>query len=428
MPKRFLVLHAVSLLSIAAAPLVAVAADDAAQDAKDKPKARKTPAIQVLEETPRKPSQPAKRLAIGDEAPALDIEHWFSGEKDDRDAMATFEDGQIYVVEFWATWCGPCVTQMPHIAEIQQQYADDLTVISVSDESVVRIEQFLEREVPNDEEERTYGELTSAYALATDPDESVYRDYMRAAGENGIPTAFVVGKTGEIEWIGHPAVIEEPIEKLIDGTWNRDAYREQREIMTELQTVVRNGRLSPEEQLAKLDALAERATEPRAVATIAFYRSQIKSQVVVGKALAGDEAARQELLDGITDDPESMQTIVMSVIQASSGDVSKIDPELLDAIEARGEEMAETEPTFNLNLLQLALFRNDTDRAAKLLAAVREVEAFSTMGGFFDRIEQQLELMKASQLRQAEAKKAAGKKAKAEADGKSVEDAKTKSD
>lgn len=39
----------------------------------------------------------------------------------------------------------------------------------------------------------------------SDPDGSVTKDYYEAAGPNGIPVAFIVGKTGEIEWIGTPA-------------------------------------------------------------------------------------------------------------------------------------------------------------------------------------------------------------------------------
>ena len=30
----------------------------------------------------------------------------------------------MYVVEFWATWCGPCIVMMPHMSHLQQEYRD----------------------------------------------------------------------------------------------------------------------------------------------------------------------------------------------------------------------------------------------------------------------------------------------------------------
>ena len=43
------------------------------------------------------------------------------------------EDDKIYVVNFWATWCAPCIKELPYFQELDQQYADDkLEVILVS--------------------------------------------------------------------------------------------------------------------------------------------------------------------------------------------------------------------------------------------------------------------------------------------------------
>ena len=57
-------------------------------------------------------------LTIGDEAPALQVDHWFTGNANERDARATFKDGTVYVIEFWASWCAPCIEQMPHLAKL----------------------------------------------------------------------------------------------------------------------------------------------------------------------------------------------------------------------------------------------------------------------------------------------------------------------
>lgn len=169
----------------------------------------------------------ATELTIGSKAPAIDVEHWMGDGEGKMPAVTGFEAGKVYVVEFWATWCPPCVASMPHLAEMQKQYKDKgVRIVSISDEDLETVTKFLEKKVPNTEEQ-TYGQLTSAYSLTTDPDQSVFNDYMVAAGQNGIPTAFVVGKTGLVEWIGHPMSMDDVIEEVVADQWDRVAFAEQ---------------------------------------------------------------------------------------------------------------------------------------------------------------------------------------------------------
>ena len=51
--------------------------------------------------------------------------------------------GKIVLIEFWATWCGPCLEAMPHLKQLQQQHAQQLQVITVTDETPKRINQYL---------------------------------------------------------------------------------------------------------------------------------------------------------------------------------------------------------------------------------------------------------------------------------------------
>jgi thiol-disulfide isomerase/thioredoxin len=146
-----------------------------------------------------------------------------------------FAPGNVYVVEFWATWCGPCIQSMPHLAELQKEYANQgVQIISVSDEDLETVEGFLDRDVrgratdgEDETQPRTYRDLTSAYCLTTDPDGSAYADYMQAAGRGGIPNAFIVGKDAKIEWIGHPMEMDEPLRAVVTDSWDREAYIEQ---------------------------------------------------------------------------------------------------------------------------------------------------------------------------------------------------------
>lgn len=194
-------------------------------------------------------------LTIGSPAPQLDIEHWIQDGSGHFAKVSEFEADRVYIVEFWATWCGPCIASMPHIAEIQEKYADrGVQVVSITREDVETVEKFLDREIRGAEDSegengpKTYRDLTSGYCLTADPDNSSSNDYMRAAGQSGIPCAFIVGKDAKIEWIGHPMSMDEPLEKIVSDQWNRDEYaaqfvakREARSMLSRVSLLTRKG-------------------------------------------------------------------------------------------------------------------------------------------------------------------------------------------
>ena len=49
------------------------------------------------------------------------------------------------------------------------------------------------------------------------------KNWMRAAGQDGIPTAFIVNKEDKIAWIGHPSEMDEPLDKIVTGSWDLQA-------------------------------------------------------------------------------------------------------------------------------------------------------------------------------------------------------------
>lgn len=169
-----------------------------------------------------RPADAEPTLGIGSDAPALDIAHYFH----DNDTKVTkFKKGNVYVVEFWATWCPPCVASMPHLSELQTKFRNKkVQIISITDEDVETVEEKLEQ--PHPQADGTYAEVTAAYTLTADPDGSSGVDYMEASNQRGIPTSFIVGKTGLIEWIGHPMELDEPLAAVVDGSWDREAFKE----------------------------------------------------------------------------------------------------------------------------------------------------------------------------------------------------------
>ena len=173
-------------------------------------------------------------MTVGSKAPALDIAHWLSDGNGTFSEVRTFESGKVYVIEFWATWCGPCVASMPHLSELQKKYAGQkVQIISVSEEDITTVNEFLKNKVAGTTE--TYQELTSHYCLASDPDGSVQNAFLKASQQNSIPTAFIVGKDGRIEWIGHPVEMEQPLKAIVDDQWDRERFAAQFKIQQEIE-------------------------------------------------------------------------------------------------------------------------------------------------------------------------------------------------
>ncbi len=53
--------------------------------------------------------------------------------------------GKVILINFWATWCGPCRVEIPYLIELQRQYADDLVVLGVSvDDTAEKLRPYAE--------------------------------------------------------------------------------------------------------------------------------------------------------------------------------------------------------------------------------------------------------------------------------------------
>lgn len=159
-----------------------------------------------------KAGKPEKTLNIGDPAPKLVVTKWMKG-----DAVQSFKPGNVYVVEFWATWCGPCIASMPHISELQSEYkSKGLTIIGLTSKDPNNSEAQVTDFVKN------RGDIMQ-YNVAWCEDRATNDAYMKAAGRNGIPCSFVIDKQGNLAFIGHPMILDEVLPKVIDGTWNAKA-------------------------------------------------------------------------------------------------------------------------------------------------------------------------------------------------------------
>ncbi len=157
-------------------------------------------------------------LKVGDKAPLITAFKWFKG-----DPVAEFRKGQIYVVEFGATWCGPCKKAIPKLTELQKKYNNEVTVIggfvmelnheppeTGNPKYVQQVEKYVDR---------MGGEM--GYSVFVDiPQRATEKDWIRAAGRSGVPHTYIVDKEGHIAWIGNSMEIaEKMINSMINGSY-----------------------------------------------------------------------------------------------------------------------------------------------------------------------------------------------------------------
>ena len=128
---------------------------------------------------------------LGEPATPLEISQWIKGEAVD---LAAVKGKKVVVVEFWATWCGPCRVSIPHLSELQKKFERrGVVVVGVSDEEPSKVKPFVDEQ----------GDKMD-YTVALDRNGKTSAGYMERYGINGIPHAFVVDKEGRIAWHGHP--------------------------------------------------------------------------------------------------------------------------------------------------------------------------------------------------------------------------------
>ncbi|WP_192360065.1 TlpA disulfide reductase family protein [Mesorhizobium mediterraneum] len=151
-------------------------------------------------------------LQMESPAPSIKVVDWLRGEP-----LTNFQPGKVYIVEFWATWCGPCVAAMPHLVQLQEKYKDSgLEVVGVAadedaptaDEARTKLDAWLSEKCSN-----------LNYRIAFDHTGEMNKLWREPSFSIGIPASFVVDRDGHIAFVGHPMQLDEVLPKVLNGSW-----------------------------------------------------------------------------------------------------------------------------------------------------------------------------------------------------------------
>jgi thiol-disulfide isomerase/thioredoxin len=160
---------------------------------------------------------PVLATEIGDAAPPLKIDKWIKG------GPVDVTDGKhVYVVEFWATWCGPCRVSIPHLSELQKKYKDKGVVmvgVSVDGQGRHKTRDAVEPFVKEKGDDMNYVVALDNEAGDTN------KAYQDAFMVPGIPNAYVIDKARKVVWHGHPEALETVLESVLAGKHDLAAAR-----------------------------------------------------------------------------------------------------------------------------------------------------------------------------------------------------------
>ena len=124
-------------------------------------------------------------------APAFVVERWLTDRPD--------ASGKFLLIDFWATWCGPCRRSIPGLNEFSARFKNRLVVVGVSDEPEVAIRKMSDPRID--------------YAVASDPQGRMSRELEIT----GIPHCILVDPRGIVRYEGNPTYLDDAkLQQLLD--------------------------------------------------------------------------------------------------------------------------------------------------------------------------------------------------------------------
>ena len=291
--------------------------------------------------------------------------------------------GKLVVLDFWATWCGPCMQMMPHMVQLNEKYGGKgLQIIGVS--------------LDQDRSEmikvtRQQGMAWPEYFDGQGWDNKLWKQF----GSNGIPYTILLGPEGKVLFAGHPAAgLDQAVERafkehpptLVDPKTLADAQSALAEVEKKLDAGDARGAIKlmgkvPAAAMVNEDFAAKAADVQKKLQQAGgAMLSEVKDQLALGKyvqavprlrelvvALAGLPAGNdaKKLLNEVTAKPEAKSAIALAEKSAKADDALETAEKLKAA---KKHELAYA------RFKEIVKLFAGTDAAAKAQAQVIEYE------------------------------------------------------
>lgn len=147
-------------------------------------------------------------LKEGSEIRSYPTVEWLKGEP-----VTQLDPDKVYLIECWATWCGPCKMAIPHVNELHNKYADKGLVVigqDVFEDKIDVVKAFVAEKGD---------EMAYRVAYSGGRDSQFVKDWVEPIGIKGIPHTTII-KNNRIVWMTHPMNVSEKAIEYILATPN----------------------------------------------------------------------------------------------------------------------------------------------------------------------------------------------------------------
>jgi thiol-disulfide isomerase/thioredoxin len=150
------------------------------------------------------------QLKVGTNAPELSLEGIYNREGNQIPTIESLR-GKIIILDFWATWCAPCIAAFPETNELNLKYKDkNVQIIAITDDPKERLENLLDK-------------MKVDFWIGRDDDKEAFNKYM----VKGRPQLYIINKDGVIVYEGNKvagAMIDEVLATNAVNLSKREEY------------------------------------------------------------------------------------------------------------------------------------------------------------------------------------------------------------